>query len=507
MSLAYTVNSNTVTITGLGAYDLNANGGVLNVPATIDGYPVVAIGAYAFFYNWDINSVILPENLTTIMYSAFSYCNYLTNITMPTTLVTISSFAFVNCSSITNITLSNTRLTSIGQAAFVHCYSLTTISLPSTITSIYMYAFQSCQNLQHIILPSTLTTLGEGVFINCSSLQVVTFAGTYQSGFDTNAFYNLYSTKINTASDITAWPNYDSGLSGSTYFNGQVVTGPPSAPSAASPQVLLPADAILSNLVATPIPGATLHWYSTDTTDTELAPTTIVSSRSYYVSQSQDYLESERTLVSVIILTRPIATYSQELFLGAIVSNLFAIYTEGATLQWYTTDVSGTALAPDTTVTNGHYYVSQLLDGVESDRTQINVTIVTSQGCNSNSVSENIIYTNSTCQSGDVQNCSPATCGSGVLQNPNAQLTGKLRSRLLTTALTYSDAILKGQIRFSSNTAYLQFKKGQLLAAGTDSIRPQQSILMTALQQFGCCQKANTANTGGLSKYVPYTQP
>jgi len=120
--------------------------------------------------------------------------------------------------------------------------------------------------------------------------------------------------------------------------------------------------------------------------------------------------------------------------------------------------------------------------------------------CNSTSVSQNIVY--------DTSGSSlPAACGSGVLQNPNAQLTGKLLSRLRRMALTYSDSIASGQIRFSSNTEYMQFKKGQLIAAGKKDSRPQQSILITSLQQFGCCQKAATVNTGGLTKYTPYTQP
>ena len=119
--------------------------------------------------------------------------------------------------------------------------------------------------------------------------------------------------------------------------------------------------------------------------------------------------------------------------------------------------------------------------------------------CNSDSVSLNITYPS--------VGTLPAACGSGVLQNPNAQLTGRLRVALRSTVLTYSNAITAGEIRFASSTQYMKFKKGQLLAAGTKGSRPQQSILMTALQQFGCCQKANTVNTGGLNKYTPYTQP
>jgi len=119
--------------------------------------------------------------------------------------------------------------------------------------------------------------------------------------------------------------------------------------------------------------------------------------------------------------------------------------------------------------------------------------------CNSTTATPNLVYA----ATGEP----PAACGSGVLQNPNAALSGRLLVKLRKIALTYSDSIQSGQIRFPSNDAYVQFKKGQLLAAGKKGIRPQQSIIMTELQQFGCCQKAATVNAGGLNKYVPYTQP
>ena len=227
-------------------------------------------------------------------------------------------------------------------------------------------------------------------------------------------------TVINTISDVTAWPGYNAGLGGSTYFTGRlVVQGPPPPPIAPSPQKF-----------------------------------------------------------SVI----------------STVSDFIAIPVSNATLQWYSTATGGTPMASSDIIRTANYYVSQTLNGVESER----ALVLAVNTCNA-IISNNITYG----QTGNL----PASCGSGVLQNPNAQLTGKLRSLLASTALTYSDAIRKGQIRFSSNTAYLQFKKGQLLAAGADGIRPQQSILITSLQQFGCCQKATTVNTGGLTTYVPYTQP
>ena len=121
--------------------------------------------------------------------------------------------------------------------------------------------------------------------------------------------------------------------------------------------------------------------------------------------------------------------------------------------------------------------------------------------CNSGTVSKNIIYDISEAAAG------PATCGSGVLRNPNSLLTGQALGNLRSTALVYSSAITNGLIRFPSSTDYMHFKKGQLLAASTKGLTPPQSIIITSLQQFGCCQKANNVVLGGLSKYTPYTPP
>lgn len=119
--------------------------------------------------------------------------------------------------------------------------------------------------------------------------------------------------------------------------------------------------------------------------------------------------------------------------------------------------------------------------------------------CRSDSVSQNIEY--------DPSGNLPSTCRSGVLQNPNSVLSSQLLVTLRKIALTYSDTVLSGQIRFPSNNSYIQFKKGQLLANSVKGIVPQQSILITAIQQFGCCQNATSVNAGGLNKYTPYTQP
>jgi hypothetical protein len=57
----HTSSGGVVTITGY-----SGSGGVVTVPPTINGLPVVAIGSYAFLNNASITSVALPGSITNI---------------------------------------------------------------------------------------------------------------------------------------------------------------------------------------------------------------------------------------------------------------------------------------------------------------------------------------------------------------------------------------------------------------------------------------------------------
>ncbi|QRM87708.1 T9SS type A sorting domain-containing protein [Lacinutrix sp. WUR7] len=58
--------------------------------------------------------------------------------------------------------------------------------------------------------------------------------------------------------------------------------------------------------------------------------------------------------------------------IGATVENLEAT---GSNLQWYISETETTALNTTTVLATGTYYVSQTIDGIESSRTAVNVTI------------------------------------------------------------------------------------------------------------------------------------
>jgi len=71
----YTTNDDTVTITGY-----NGPAGMMNIPATINGLPVVSIGEYAFSGCSGLTSVTIPSSVTSIWDYAFSGCSGLTGV-------------------------------------------------------------------------------------------------------------------------------------------------------------------------------------------------------------------------------------------------------------------------------------------------------------------------------------------------------------------------------------------------------------------------------------------
>ena len=115
------------------------------IPWAIGGVPVTVIGATAFQRS-GIVSVIAPQTVISIDYSAFSYCTSLTSINLPQA-TTIGDYAFDSCYSLTSVSLP--QATAIGDGAFGICYSLASVSLPQA-TAICDYAFYACTSLTSV---------------------------------------------------------------------------------------------------------------------------------------------------------------------------------------------------------------------------------------------------------------------------------------------------------------------------------------------------------------------
>ena len=119
-----------------------------------------------------LKHVELPQNLTSIGDYAFHDCRALENMTFPSSLRTIGQYAFYNCDSITDITLPNS-VTTIGPYAFYNADSITNITIPNSVTSIGSYAFYSCKALESFVWEegSPMTSLQQAMFRECPNLK------------------------------------------------------------------------------------------------------------------------------------------------------------------------------------------------------------------------------------------------------------------------------------------------------------------------------------------------
>jgi len=110
-------------------------------------YPANVLPAISFYNymannnNFSLMSVILPQNLTSIGYSAFLYCTNLKFVGMPSSLQTIEHSIFYNCRNLKSIVLPN-QLASISGDAFTYCYGLTSVTnLSVTPQKVESYLF------------------------------------------------------------------------------------------------------------------------------------------------------------------------------------------------------------------------------------------------------------------------------------------------------------------------------------------------------------------------------
>ncbi|EAY22981.1 surface antigen BspA-like [Trichomonas vaginalis G3] len=116
------------------------------------------------FFNANISSIQLHNNISWIGSSTFSYCTNLTFITIPESVTSIGYSTFYSCTSLTYITIPE-GVTYIGEAAFVGCTSLTNITIPESVTYIGDGAFYHCSSLTNIIISgNNIEYIGDGAF-------------------------------------------------------------------------------------------------------------------------------------------------------------------------------------------------------------------------------------------------------------------------------------------------------------------------------------------------------
>ena len=142
---------------------------------TINGVATSMIGAYAFNGCTSLTSLSLVGSFQTIGDYAFAYCG-MTSLTIDATITSIGEFAFSSCS-LTSLSLTG-NVQEIGDYAFAYCTSLTSLLLTGNVQKIGDHAFYSCSSLNTVTFPKSPTSIGSHAFDSCTSLNSIEIPGT-----------------------------------------------------------------------------------------------------------------------------------------------------------------------------------------------------------------------------------------------------------------------------------------------------------------------------------------
>ena len=198
----YEVSDGEATITGVNI----PVSGHIDIPSTLGGYQVTAIGSSAFECCSSLISINIPSSVTWIGIMAFYGCTGLTSINIPLGVTFIGYRSFEACTGLTSIAISES-VTDIDMTAFSGCSGLTSITvnknnpvyassgnclidketktlilgcktsiIPSdgSVTSINTFAFDGCTGLTNITIPKYITYIDSMAFYGCTGVAGIT---------------------------------------------------------------------------------------------------------------------------------------------------------------------------------------------------------------------------------------------------------------------------------------------------------------------------------------------
>ena len=148
-------------------------------PSEINGVKVTSISGISGEGIYTVESVTIPETVTTIVSEAFKDCTSLSEVNLPDSLVKIDREAFAGCTSLKHIYLPPNCFSDYIDGTDYSGYNifgnsgLETVELSEGIEILPDNIFYMT-NIKEITMPSTLKTIGFGALMSCEKLEKVT---------------------------------------------------------------------------------------------------------------------------------------------------------------------------------------------------------------------------------------------------------------------------------------------------------------------------------------------
>ena len=163
------------------------------IPETIDGMPVVAIGARAFRLT-SIVDIRIGGNIRRIEDEAFSHCGKLISVKWNCKCNAIPAHCFSECPNLTQFDFSSIK--EIGRYAFWRS-GLQEVSLPKNIVIISTGTFSRCNGLRTVTWNCKCNVIPSYCFYMCPNLTNFDFAGIKKIEQDAFGKSGLISVTLN----------------------------------------------------------------------------------------------------------------------------------------------------------------------------------------------------------------------------------------------------------------------------------------------------------------------
>ena len=167
----------------------------LVVPTSLGGYNVVSIGPNAFLGSSTLETLSVPDGISTISSGAFASCPKLTSVHIGASVSYIGSRAFADCGALAQVSFdgfleniepdafdntlwmngSDSEFVMLGKATLIkYNGNSETVNVPEGVKSIAANAFAYNTAIKEVVLPSTLQKIEENAFVHCYSLEKIT---------------------------------------------------------------------------------------------------------------------------------------------------------------------------------------------------------------------------------------------------------------------------------------------------------------------------------------------